>query len=86
MMFGSAILRGKSMTQPLSQFDFGQLNPYDKLELISQLWDSLPDSPESLSIPEWHRQELEQRLSAADANPEAAISWEEAKDQLRKSS
>ena len=66
------------MTQPISQFDFGQLDPYEKLDLISQLWDSLPDSTEGLPIPEWHREELDRRLAAADADPGKVISWEDA--------
>ncbi len=74
------------MSQPFPQFDFGQLDPYDKLELISQLWDSLPESTASMPLPEWHRQELEQRLSAADADPSAVIPWDEAKNRLRKPS
>lgn len=55
----------------------------ERLELIGRLWDSIPDSLDELPVPEWHRQELEKRLAAADADPEAAISWDEAKQRLR---
>jgi len=48
-----------------------------RLELIGKLWDGIPDSPEALPIPDWHQQILRQRLAAADANPGAAIPWEE---------
>ncbi|MDX6531255.1 MAG: hypothetical protein QOH41_3545 [Blastocatellia bacterium] len=41
-----------------------------RLELIGELWDSIPDSLDELPVPEWHRQELERRLAAADADPE----------------
>lgn len=37
-------------------------------------------------VPEWHRQELEQRLAKADAAPEAAIPWEDVRDRLREKS
>jgi len=53
-----------------------------RLELIGELWDSIPDSVEALPIPDWHRDELERRLAAADADPEAAIPWEEVKRRL----
>jgi len=47
-----------------------------RLELIGELWDSIPDSVEALPIPDWHREELERRLAAADADPEAAIPYD----------
>ena len=50
----------------LSDFDIQHLNPAQKLELITELWDSLPNSTESIPVPEWHRQELEQRLGVAE--------------------
>jgi putative addiction module component (TIGR02574 family) len=71
------------MSQPSSDFDIQHLNPSQKLDLITQLWDSIPDSMESIPVPEWHRQELEQRLPNADATPEAAIPWEEVRLRLR---
>jgi putative addiction module component (TIGR02574 family) len=71
------------MSHPLPPFDIQQFNVDERLELISHLWDSLPDSTESLPIPEWHRQELEQRLAAADADPDATIPWDEVKKSLR---
>jgi len=54
-----------------------------RLDLIGELWDSIPDSLDELPIPEWHREELERRLAAADADPDAAIPWEEVKKRLR---
>ncbi len=38
---------------------------------------------ELLTMPDWHREELDRRLAAADANPDAAIPWEEVKRRLR---
>jgi len=54
-----------------------------RLELIGELWDSIPDSLDELPVPEWHREELECRLAAADADPDAAIPWEQVKRRLR---
>ena len=54
-----------------------------RLDLIGELWDSIPDSLDELPIPEWHREELERRLAAADADPDAAIPWKEVKKRLR---
>lgn len=63
-----------------------QLTVEQRLELIAELWDSIPDSLAGLPVPDWHRQELERRLAAADANPDAVIPWEEVKRRLRKES
>jgi len=54
-----------------------------RLDLIALLWDSIPDSLEELPVPDWHRLEVERRLAAADADPSAAIPWEEVKRRLR---
>lgn len=57
-----------------------------RIELIGELWDSIPDSVEAMPVPEWHREELERRLAAADAEPDAAIPWEDVKRRLRRES
>lgn len=71
------------MAQSLSDVAIKQLSVAERLDLISTLWDSIPDSLEELPIPVWHREELERRLAAADANPDAAIPWEEVRQRLR---
>ena len=70
--------------QSLSDVAIKQLSVAERLDLITELWDSIPDSLEELPIPEWHRAELERRLAAADANPDGAIPWEEVRERLRK--
>lgn len=58
------------------------LTVQQRLELIGELWDSIPDSIDALPVPEWHREELERRLVAADADPDAAIPWEDIRRSL----
>jgi putative addiction module component (TIGR02574 family) len=72
------------MAQSLSDVAIKQLSVAVRLDLISELWDSIPDSPEELRIPEWHRKELERRLAAADADPAGTIPWEQVRQRLRK--
>jgi putative addiction module component (TIGR02574 family) len=72
------------MAQSLSDVAIKQLSVAERLDLISELWDSIPDSVDELPIPEWHREELERRLAAADANPGAAIPLEEVRQHLRR--
>ncbi len=73
------------MALSLEQFGIDRLTPQQRLELISLLWDSLP-ADVSLPPPEAHLQELERRIAAADANPEAAEPWELVRARLSKDS
>lgn len=59
------------------------LTVQQRIELIGQLWDGIPDSIEALPMPDWHREELDRRLALAEAEPDAAVPWEEVKRQLR---
>jgi len=59
------------------------LSVEQRLELIGELWDSIPNSLDDLPVPEWHRTELKRRLAAAEADPDAAIPWAEVKKRLR---
>ena len=71
------------MPQPFSESDVAQLTVPQRLELIALLWDSIPDSADGLPMPEWHQEELEIRLKAADAEPELGIPWDQVKSRLR---
>ena len=60
------------------------LTVQQRIELIGDLWDGIPDSIEALPVPDWHRLELDRRLAAAEADPDAGVPWEEVKARLRK--
>jgi putative addiction module component (TIGR02574 family) len=66
-----------------SQLDVDRLSVSERLDLIATLWDSIPDALDALPVPAWHLKELESRLSAADAAPDAAIPWEDVRRELR---
>ena len=65
---------------------FDGMSVPQRLELIGKIWDSITDETDSIEIPDWHREELERRIAAADANPEAGIPWEEVKARMKKQS
>jgi putative addiction module component (TIGR02574 family) len=68
------------MAPLLPGIDIHQLSVDQRLELIALIWDSIPDSAESPSVPQWHREELERRMADADASPEKSIPWEQVRD------
>lgn len=73
------------MSLSLQQFGIDQLNNAQRLELISLIWDSLPDDAPFVP-PAWHLDLLERRVAAADAAPSAVESWESVQARLLKKS
>lgn len=72
------------MHSQLPEIDMAALTVTQRLELIGQLWDSIPDPTEEAHLPDWHRAEIERRLQAADAAPDQVVPWEEVKKRLRR--
>jgi len=69
------------MANTLHDLGINQLSTEDRLLLIGEIWDSI--SVENTPIPQSHCDELDRRLAAADASPEAGIPWEEVRARLR---
>jgi putative addiction module component (TIGR02574 family) len=65
----------------LQRLGIDRLSKEDRLHLIGEIWESLTPIDE-LEIPESHRQELDRRLAAADADPAAGRPWEEVRARL----
>ena len=64
--------------------DFPQLRaatPQQKLELIDELWASIP--PEAVPTSESHVAELDRRMDALGRDPAKALSPEEARNRIR---
>ena len=64
------------MSQTLRQLGIDRLSVAERLELIGEIWDSITEAGQDPPLPDWHRRELERRLAAAEADPEAGIPWE----------
>lgn len=70
------------MSPTIQDLGIDRLDVEDRLRLIGDIWDSLPPL-EEMEIPESHREELDRRIAAADADPSAGRPWSEVKKQLR---
>jgi putative addiction module component (TIGR02574 family) len=55
-----------------------RLSVRDQLELIEQIWDSLPEHVNPDEVPPWHLAELAQRRAEAEASPGVGRPWREA--------
>ncbi|OWK38541.1 addiction module protein [Fimbriiglobus ruber] len=69
------------MAPTIQDLGIDQLSAENRLRLIGEIWDSL--ASEGTAIPESHRDELDRRLAAADANPAAGRPWHEVRARLR---
>jgi putative addiction module component (TIGR02574 family) len=70
------------MSSTLQELGIDRLSNEERLRLIGEIWESL--SPvHQMEIPESHRDELDRRLAAADADPAAGRPWEEVRARLR---
>jgi len=55
----------------------------DQLRIVEDLWDHIADSKEPLPVPDWQKGELDRRKRNFEANPDSAVSWDDAKKQIR---
>jgi putative addiction module component (TIGR02574 family) len=60
-----------------------ELPAAEKIELAQMLWESLEPGEEAcLSIPEWQKKILDERLSDLEQHPDDEQTWEEVKAEL----
>jgi len=69
------------MGPTIQDLGIDRLSAEQRLWLIGEIWDSL--SNDNIPIPESHRDELDRRLAAADADPSAGRPCEEVRARLR---
>jgi putative addiction module component (TIGR02574 family) len=70
------------MSRTIQDLGIDQMSPEDRLRLLEEIWDSLAPI-DQLEIPGSHREELDRRLAAADADPSAGSPWEEVRTRLK---
>lgn len=65
------------MAVTMKELGIDRLEPQDRLALVEEIWDSLAADLEKLPLTEAQKQEVDGRLAAYQANPTAAIPWEQ---------
>ncbi|WP_404299548.1 addiction module protein [Halomonas sp.] len=55
----------------------------EKLRTMEALWDDLTRDPGSVPVPDWHREELNERSVRAEAGGTAFSEWDAAKRRLK---
>jgi len=64
------------MSSLFTSLGLDRLSPAERLRLISEIWDSLPEQPPPALTDEQGR-ELDRRLALMDADPTALRPWAE---------
>ncbi len=70
------------MSPTIQDLGIDRMSAEDRLRLIGEIWDSLSPA-DQLEIRRSHREELDRRLAAADADPSAGSPWKEVRARLR---
>jgi putative addiction module component (TIGR02574 family) len=51
----------------------------ERLRLVESIWDSIAEFPEALELTEAQKLELDRRLDAYEADPDAGVPWSDLK-------
>lgn len=59
------------------------LSVSERILLVEDIWESIAEVPEEVSLTVSQKQELELRLDAYHLNPDAGSPWSEVRDRIR---
>jgi putative addiction module component (TIGR02574 family) len=62
--------------------DIKALSVEERLDLIERIWDTFADSPETIPMPDWHRDVLDERLRNLEGEPDAGAPWADVKARM----
>jgi len=71
------------MAVNMTDYGLDQLSVEDRLTLAQQIWDSIAEEVNRLPLTKAQQQEVDRRLAAHRANPQAAIPWEQVEAEAR---
>ena len=65
------------MSPTLQALGIDRLSVAERIALVQEIWDSIAADAEPSPLTEEQKQEVDRRLAAHQANPQAAIRWEQ---------
>jgi putative addiction module component (TIGR02574 family) len=65
------------MPATIEALGIDRLSVAERLTLVQQIWDSIAAEAEQAPLTEAQKQEVDRRLAAHEADPQAAIPWEQ---------
>ena len=67
----------------ITKADILRLSVPERIQLAEDIWDSIAEVPEAISLSDDERAELDHRLDAYHRNPTAGSPWEAVRRKLR---
>jgi putative addiction module component (TIGR02574 family) len=65
------------MPATIEALGIDRLSVAERLTLVQQIWDSIAAEAEQAPLTEAQKQEVDRRLAAHEADPQAAIPWDQ---------
>jgi len=62
--------------------DIARMPVQQRILLVEDIWDSIAAMPDAVEMPQWHKQKLDKRHGAYQANPKEGLDWEEVKKNI----
>ncbi|MEE8169366.1 MAG: addiction module protein [Phycisphaerae bacterium] len=72
------------MAAPISVADLLALSLEERIRLVQDLWDSVAEFPEAVSLTDAQRRELDARWEALQKDPSSGRAWDQVKARLQK--
>ena len=69
---------------PLPPPGFDDLSVDEKIDYLQSLWDRIAATPETIPVPDWHREIIDERVKELEVDPDAGDDWDVVKERLRK--
>ena len=70
------------MNRHLDPDELRALPVAERLKLIEDLWNSIDADTAALPLPDWHRDEIDRRLDALDADSPSGAPWTEVRERI----
>ncbi len=70
------------MSPNMRALGIDRLSIAERILLVEDIWDSIAASPEEVPLTDAQRAELDRRLAAYEADPQAGSSWEDVEAEL----
>ncbi|MFQ5658499.1 MAG: addiction module protein, partial [Candidatus Methylomirabilales bacterium] len=67
---------------PLPPPGFDNLPVEDRINYVQDLWDHIAAKPDQVPVPDWHRQVINERLAAYEADSDPQRAWEDVRDAI----
>lgn len=66
----------------LNQMNIQDLSIADRIQLVTEIWDSITESPENVPVTDAQKQELDARLQAYEQNSTDGCTWSEVRKRI----